>query len=83
MEGVAVHVKNFSLLSAFLCEILFSGEPNEHDPKGFKPEASWTAELRVSKNFPDTDGASLVQYPFSAHTGPLRIHKGKVNKEPV
>lgn len=53
-----MHVKSFSLLSAFLCELLLSGEPNEHDPEGFKPEASRIAELRVTKNSPDLDGTS-------------------------
>lgn len=48
VEGVVVHVKNFSLLSAFLCELLLSGQPNAHDPEGFKPEASRIAELCVT-----------------------------------
>lgn len=64
VEGVVVHVKNFSLLSAFLCELLLSGQPNAHDPEGFKPEASRIAELCVSNNLPDPDGTSWFNTPL-------------------
>lgn len=68
-----VHVKNFSLLSAFLCELLFSGEPNEHDPEGFQPKASRIAELFVTKNFPDQMahlGPTLPQGPHKTSQDP-------------
>lgn len=58
-----VHGKNFSLLSAFLSEFLLSGEPNEHDPEGFKPEASRIVELCVNNNFPDPDSTSWFNTP--------------------
>lgn len=71
-----MHVKNFSLLSAFLCELLFSGEPNEHDPEGFKPKASRIAELFVTKNFPDPDGTSWSNAP----SVPTQDHSGSTRK---